>query len=76
MLKLADKICNFCEECEELYAMKIVYKGQISLHTLKCLRKKLYKSKEEEDILFVHGTGKIKSVLQKSVETLNIISIS
>lgn len=70
MQKLADKICRFCAECEELYAMKVVYKDQISLHTLKRLRKKLYKIREEENIIFVHGTGKRKSVLQKSVETL------
>ena len=68
--KLADKICRFCAECEELYAMKVVYKDQISLHTLKRLRKKLYKIREEENTIFVHGTGKRKSVLQKSVETL------
>lgn len=30
----------------------------------------VHKIREEENIIFVHGTGKRKSVLQKSVETL------
>ena len=40
------------------------------LHTLKRLRKKLYKIKKEESIEFVHGIGKRKTVLQKSIESL------
>ena len=37
---------------------------------VKRLRRKLYALKKEEGIEFVHGTGKRKSPLQKSVETL------
>ena len=40
------------------------------MHTLKRLRKKLYRIKEEENISFVYGIGHRKSQLQKSVETL------
>ena len=70
MNKLTEKICLFCAECEELYGIKVVYEDQISLHTLKRLRKKLHKIKEDENIEFVHGIGKRKTVLQRSIETL------
>ena len=70
MAKLTEKICIFCAECEELYGIKIVYNNQISLHTLKRIRKKLYKLKDDEEIVFVHGIGKRKTTLQRSVETL------
>lgn len=42
----------------------------ISLHTLKRMRKKLYRIKKQEDISFVHGKGKRKTPLQRSIETL------
>ena len=37
---------------------------------VKKLRKKLYALKETENIVFVHGIGKRKTPLQKSIETL------
>lgn len=37
---------------------------------VKKLRKKLYALKESENVFFVHGTGKRKTPLQKSIETL------
>ena len=37
---------------------------------VKRLRKKLYALKQEENIVFVHGIGKRKTQLQKSIETL------
>ena len=58
------------KECETAYGLKISYNNKISLHTLKRLRKKLYKIKNEEQIKFVYGVWKRKSALQKSVETL------
>ena len=70
MAKLAEKICMFCAECEELYDFKVVYKDQISLRTLKRLKKKLYKIKKDEAIEFVHGIGKRKTMLQRSIEKL------
>jgi transposase len=69
-IKLAEKICVFCAECEELYGIKVVYHDRISLHTLKTLRKKLRKLKNDEGIEFVHGIGKRKTPLQRSIETL------
>ena len=38
--------------------------------SVKRLRKKLYALKEAEQVVFVHGIGKRKTPLQKSIETL------
>lgn len=58
------------EECEALYGLRIVHHGKVSIHTLKRLRKKLYRICQEEGIVFVHGIGKRKTRLQKSIEAL------
>ena len=68
--RLSGKISALVAECETMYGIRIVYRDQISLHTLKRLRKKLYAIKQQEGIVFVHGTGKRKTQLQRSVETL------
>lgn len=47
-----------------------MYKNSISLHSLKRIRKKLYSIKEAEGIVFVHGIGKRKSLIQKYIEIL------
>ena len=68
--RLVGKILSFIEECEALYGIRIVYAGKATLHTLKRLRRKLYRIREEEKIVFVYGPGHRKSQLQKSIETL------
>ncbi len=68
--RLFEKVLSFLEECEVLYGIKVIYNGKATLHTLKRLRKKLYRIKEEEQIAFVYGIGHRKSQLQKSLETL------
>lgn len=68
--KLLSKIADFVKECEELYGLKLVYRNQVKLQHVKKLRKKLYALKKVEGIVFVHGTGRKKSLLQKSIETL------
>ncbi len=68
--RLLEKIISFMEECETLYGIKVIYNGKATMHTIKRLRKKLYKIKNEENITFVSGRGHRKSLLQKSVETL------
>jgi len=68
--RLLEKILSFIEECEALYGIKVVYNGKATQHTMKRLRKKLYKIKDDEQIHFVYGIGHRKSQLQKSIETL------
>ena len=68
--KLFDKILVLVEACENLYGLRLAYGGKVSLHTLKRLRKKLYRIQQEEGIVFVHGSGRRKTRLQKSMENL------
>ena len=68
--RLFSKISDLVDECESLYGIRIAYQKQISLHTLKRMRKKLYQIKKKENISFVHGKGKRKTRLQRSIETL------
>ena len=68
--RLGMKAAGFIEQCEELYDLKIVYDGKVSLHTLKRLRKKLYKFKTDRAISFVKGIGHRKPEIQKSIEEL------
>jgi len=70
LAKLLEKLAQFVATCEEDYGIKIVYKDKVSLRHVKKLRKKLYKLKEDENITFVHGIGKRKSPLQRSIELL------
>lgn len=70
LARLLSKLADFIADCEGQYGIKIIYKNKVSLHHLKRLRKKLYKIKKEENITFVHGIGKRKSPLQKSIEQL------
>ena len=68
--KLLIKLADFVAECEQLYDIKIVYGDTVKIKHLKKLRKKLYALKENECITFVHGIGKRKTPLQKSIEVL------
>ena len=70
MAKLMIKIANLVQECEELYGIKLIYKNVVKMKHVKKLRKKLYAIKKSECIEFVHGCGKRKSPLQKSIEKL------
>jgi len=68
--KLLTKLADFIAECELLYEIKIVYGNTVKMKHVKRLRKKLYALKQSENIVFVHGIGKRKTPLQKSIETL------
>ena len=68
LAKLTEKVLNHVKECEAAYGLQIVHNNQVSLHTLKRMRKKLYKIKLEAGISFVHGIGKRKTDLQKYIE--------
>lgn len=69
--KLIDKIPRFVQKAEEDFGIQLIYNGDIQLRHLKKLRKKLKKIQDEEQIVFVHGTGKRKTLLQKTIEELD-----
>ncbi|WP_270563467.1 IS1182 family transposase [Clostridium beijerinckii] len=70
MAKLLVKIADLVKDCETLYDIKVVYKNVVQMRHVKKLRKKLYALKKSEDIELVHGCGKRKTPLQRSIETL------
>jgi len=70
MAKLLIKVADLVKECEELYDIKLIYKNEVQMKHVKKLRKKLYALKKSEGIEFVHGCGKRKTALQRSIEKL------
>ena len=68
--RLYTKLTSFVAECEELYGIRTVYHDQISIHTLKRLKKQLCRVKVQGGIVFVHGIGRRKTQLQKSLERI------
>jgi len=68
--KLLNKLADLVAECEKLYEIKLVYQNKVKMKHVKKLRKKLYALKYEENIEFVHGCGKRKTPLQRSIEKL------
>lgn len=68
--KLLERLAGFVGECEELYDIKLAYQKQVKSKHVKKLRKKLYALAREEGIRFVHGSGRRKTPLQKSIESL------
>lgn len=68
--KLLIKLADFIAECEQLYDIRIAYTDTVKMKHVKRLRKKLYALKKSENVVFVHGVGKKKTQLQKSIETL------
>ena len=68
--KRLKKIGDLLNQCKDDYGIDAAPDGKVSLHRLKKLRKKLYRVKKEENIPFVHGTGKRKTGLQRAVEKL------
>jgi transposase len=68
--KLLVKLSDFVAECEELFGIKLVFENQVKIKHVKKLRKKLYALKEEGNVEFVHGCGKRKTPIQRSIEKL------
>lgn len=62
--KILAEMTNF------LYDIKVSYKNAVQMKHVKKLRKKLYALKKSEGIEFVHGCGKRKTSLQRSIENL------
>ncbi len=69
--KIIDKIPEFFKQTEENFGLKGLYKEKIKMHDLKKLRRRLINIKKLENIVFVNGKGKRKSLLQKTVEKLD-----
>lgn len=69
--KLMDKIPAFILQAEKDFGVKVIYTSEVKIYHLKKLRKKLKKIQKEEKIIFVHGVGKRKSLLQKTLEELD-----
>ena len=70
-IKKLEKAAAFVQETEEKYGLRVVHNGKVSIHSLKKLRKQLYRLKAEEGIEFVRGVGKRKMPLQRTVEELD-----
>lgn len=71
MKKMIAKIPEFVQKTEENFGIRLIYDGNIQLHHLKKLHKKLKKIQNEEGVAFVYGPGKRKTLLQKTVEELD-----
>src|SRR5574344_43168 len=70
LAKLLIRLTAFVADCEEQYGIKVAYDNKVTLRHIKKLRKKLYGIKREESIEFVHGIGRRKMPLQKSIEQI------
>lgn len=68
--KLLSKLADLVAECEELYGIKLIYENKVKIKHVKKLRKQLYSLKQKENIQFVHGCGKRKTPIQRSIEKL------
>lgn len=59
------------EGLELSYGIRFIFNGtKFGIRILKKIRKRLYRIKEEEGIIFVHGCGKKQSRLQKDIKEL------
>nr|WP_296120258.1 transposase [uncultured Anaerobutyricum sp.] len=68
--RLAERSAVFVEGLELSYGIRFIFNGtKFGIRTLKKIRKRLYRIKEEEGI-FVHGCGKKQSKLQKDIKEL------
>ena len=70
LARLLENIAALVQSCEEEYGIKIIYGNEVHLKHVKRLRKKLYGIKKQEKVVFVHGIGKRKHPVQKSIELL------
>ena len=71
LAKLLVQIPEFLQECEEQLGQKLLHSEEITVHTLKRIKKEMEKVREIEGIEFVYGTGRRKSPLQRMMEQLD-----
>lgn len=69
--KMIEKIPVFVQKAEENFGIHLIYDGNIQLRHLKKLRKKLKKIQHEEGTVFVHESGRHRTLLQKTIEKLD-----
>ena len=69
--KLLEKIPAFIEQIEEDFGIQVIHGKEIQLYHLKRLHRKLKRLQQQENITFVHGIGKRKTPLQRTLETLD-----
>ena len=69
--KLLEKIPAFIEQIEEDFGIQVIHGNEIQLYHLKRLHRKLKRLQQQENITFVHGIGKRKTPLQRTLETLD-----
>ena len=68
--KLMEKMPDFVDKVKEDFSVSLSHGKDIHLHHLKKLRRKLKVRQKEQGIQFVHGIGKRKTSLQKTMEQL------
>ena len=69
--KLTEKLPDFVDKAREEFSVSLVHGKEIHLHQLKKLHRKLKARQKEQGIKFVHGIGKRKTSLQKTLEQLD-----
>ena len=69
--KLMEKLDTFLAGAEKEFGIHLRRGSEIRLHHLKRLRRRLKRIQREQNIIFVHGSGKRKTELQRTMETLD-----
>lgn len=69
--KLMEKIPTFFAQTEENFGIHVPHGGSIRMYHLKKLRRKLKYLQSQCKLVFVHGIGRKKSPLQRTLETLD-----
>lgn len=68
MAKLQDKMKNELPKIAMNLGIHFGFEGKVETYQLKKLLKRLTRKQQEENIIFVYGTGKRKTPLQRAVE--------
>ena len=71
LAKLMEKLPDFVDKAKEEFSVSLSHGKEIHLHQLKKLRRKLKARQKAQGIQFVHGIGKRKTNLQKTIEQLD-----
>ena len=69
--KLMEKLDTFLAGVEKEFGIHLRRGSEIRLHHLKRLRRRLKRIQREQNIIFVYGSGRRKTVLQRTMETLD-----